>query len=118
MLKFESKELLKNQTNGQNPEKLRKDKAAKTRVSQHLPRCPLQPIFTSRCRDREERPRIVIFTSVLPPPPLRSRDRDCQKTSSRHPTRGRIDLWELLHHHESFPDVPLVVPLGPWVHDQ
>src|SRR4051812_24296904 len=41
--------------------------------------------------------RITKFSSVPSPP--RSRDRDRQKTSARHPARGRIDLRELLHHH-------------------
>ena len=30
----------------------------------------------------------------------------CQKTLSRHPVEGRIDLRELLHHHGRFPDEP------------
>ena len=58
---------------------------------------PFRPIFTPRSENTQEEPRIVNFTTV--PPPSRSRDRDRQKTLSRHPAGGRID-------DERFPDVP------------
>ena len=65
---------------------------------------PLWPILPPRSRNPREEPRIVIFTSV--PPPQRFQDREHQKTSSWHPAGGRIDLRELLLHHERFLDVP------------
>src|SRR3954469_2842644 len=68
------------------------------------PGCPPSPIFTPRDETLEDRTLFRDLPSVPPPPPIQ--DRGCQETLSRHPAGGRIDLRELLHHHERFPDEP------------
>src|SRR4051812_17137400 len=68
------------------------------------PGCPPSPIYLSRPETPEERTLFHDLASVPPPP--RFRYQEHQKTSSRHPTGGRIHLRELLHHHGRFPDEP------------
>src|SRR4051812_27644677 len=68
------------------------------------PLLPPSPIFTPRDETLEDRTLFRDPFSVLPPSPFQ--DRGCQETLSRHPAGGRIDLRELLHHHERFPDEP------------
>src|SRR3954464_15197711 len=75
--------------------------AAPPLVHLWLPPSPILPSCTETLEDR------TLFRDIpsVPPPP-RFQDRGCQETLSRHPAEGRIDLRELLHHHERFPDEP------------
>ena len=75
----------------------------------------LWPIFTPSSETLKDRTLFRDLPSVLPPP--RFQDRGYQETLSRHLVGGRIELRELLHHHERFPDEPWVVQLGSWFHD-
>src|SRR3954462_429111 len=65
--------------------------------------CPPSPIY-SPSRGNSRRRTLFRKLASVPPPP-RFRDREHQKTSSRHPAGGRIDLRESPLHHGCSPDV-------------
>ena len=68
------------------------------------PWCPLWPIFTPRPKNSRDG---TLFRDLFfVPPPPRFQDRGCQTILSRHPVGERIDLRELLHHHDRFLDEP------------
>src|SRR3954471_17255338 len=78
-----------------------------------LPPSPIYPPSRENSRTR------TLFRELASvPPPPRFQDREHQKTSSRHPAGGRIDLRESPLHHGCSPDVSWVVFLRPWVRDQ
>src|SRR3954463_14570333 len=58
------------------------------------PGCPPSPIYFLRPETLEDRTLLRDLSSVPLPPRLQ--DREHQKTSSRHPAEGRIDLREPL----------------------
>ena len=65
--------------------------------------CPLSPIYPP---SRENSRGGTLFRELASvPPPPRFQDREHQKTSSRHPAGGRIDLRESPLHHGCSPDV-------------
>src|SRR4051812_48307700 len=68
------------------------------------PWCPLRPIFTPHSRNPRDGTLFAISSYV--PPPSRFQDWDSLTNLTRHPAGGRIDLRELLRHHERFPNVP------------
>src|ERR1041385_3040996 len=63
---------------------------------------PPSPIYSP---SRENSKRGTLFCNLASVPPPRFRDREHQKTSSRHPAGGRIDLRESPLHHGCSPDV-------------
>ena len=64
--------------------------------------CPPSPIYSPSRGNSEDKTLFRKLASVPPPP--RFRDREHQKTSSRHPVGGRIDLRESPLHHGCSPD--------------
>src|ERR1041385_6000110 len=65
--------------------------------------CPLSPIYPPSWENSRRGTLFHELASVPPPP--RFQDREHQKTSSRHPAGGRLDLRESPLHHGCSPDV-------------